>query len=53
MRKIMGAFYDLDTFIQRLYGIEVPIPYAVYLERATIPQRKKIINTVKKMIRHD
>jgi pyruvate dehydrogenase E1 component beta subunit len=47
------AFYDLDAPVQRLCGVEVPIPYPSHLEEAAVPQKKDIINAVKKMIRHD
>lgn len=47
------AFYDLDAPIQRLCGIEVPIPYPIHLEEAAVPQVNDIVNAVKKMIHHD
>ncbi|MFV5689396.1 hypothetical protein ACM55M_12315 [Flavobacterium sp. ZT3R25] len=47
------GFYDLDAPAQRLCGVEVPIPYCAHTEEAAIPQKKNIVNTVKKMIRHD
>jgi pyruvate dehydrogenase E1 component beta subunit len=47
------AFYDLDLPIQRLCGVEVPIPYPIHLEEAAVPQINDIINAVKKMIHHD
>jgi pyruvate dehydrogenase E1 component beta subunit len=50
MEKI---FYDLDAPVQRLCGVEVPIPYPAHLEQAAIPQKNDIVNTVKKMIHHD
>lgn len=52
-RIMEKAFYDLDAPVQRLCGIEVPIPYSAHLEEAAIPQRNDIVNAVKKMIRHD
>lgn len=50
MEKI---FYDLDAPVQRLCGVEVPIPYPAHLEQAAIPQKNDIVNIVKKMIHHD
>lgn len=50
MEKI---FYDLDTPVQRLCGVEVPIPYPAHLEQGAIPQKNDIVDTVKKMIHHD
>jgi pyruvate dehydrogenase E1 component beta subunit len=47
------AFYDLDSPIQRLCGVEVPIPYPIHLEEATVTQINDITNAVKKMIHHD
>jgi pyruvate dehydrogenase E1 component beta subunit len=46
-------FYDLDAPVQRLCGVEVPIPYPAHLEQAAIPQKNDIVNAVKKMIHHD
>jgi pyruvate dehydrogenase E1 component beta subunit len=50
MEKI---FYDLDAPVQRLCGVEVPIPYPAHLEQGAIPQQNDIVNAVKKMIHHD
>lgn len=50
MEKI---FYDLDAPVQRLCGVEVPIPYPAHLEQAAIPQKNDIVDIVKKMIHHD
>ena len=47
------AFYELDAPIQRICGVEVPIPYPKHLEDASIPQKEDIVNTVKKMMQHD
>jgi pyruvate dehydrogenase E1 component beta subunit len=52
-RIMEKGFYDLDAPVQRLCGVEVPIPYSAHMEEAAIPQKKDIVNTVKKMIRHD
>lgn len=50
MEKI---FYDLDAPVQRLCGAEVPIPYPAHLEEASVPQKKDIVNAIKKMMQHD
>lgn len=52
-RIMEKGFYDLDQPVQRLCGIEVPIPYPAHLEEAAVPQKTDIMNKVKKMIRHD
>ncbi len=49
-RIMENIFYDLDAPVQRLCGIESPIPYPAYLEGAAIPQKNDNINAVKKMI---
>jgi pyruvate dehydrogenase E1 component beta subunit len=45
MEKI---FYELDAPVQRLCGVEVPIPYPLHLENASVPQKDDIVNAVKK-----
>ncbi|MDC1504217.1 pyruvate dehydrogenase complex E1 component subunit beta [Winogradskyella sp.] len=50
MEKI---FYELDAPVLRLAGVEVPIPYPLHLEDASVPQKNDIINAVKKMLNHD
>ena len=52
-RIVENVFYDLDAPVQRLGGVEVPIPYPKHLEDASIPQKADIINRVKKMMQHD
>jgi len=52
-RIMEKAFYELDAPVQRLCGVEVPIPYPSHLENAAIPQKNDIVNAVKKMIPHD
>ena len=46
------AFYDLDAPVQRLCGVEVPIPYPKHLEDACIPQKEQIVNMAKKICTH-
>ncbi len=45
-----GAFYDLDTPVQRVCSAEVPIPYAKHMEDATLPQVATIVETVRRML---
>lgn len=52
-RIMENVFYELDAPVQRLGGVEVPIPYPKHLEDASIPQVEDIINKVKKMLQHD
>lgn len=52
-RIMEKAFYELDAPVQRLCGVEVPIPYPKHLEDACIPQKENIISAVKKMMGHD
>jgi pyruvate dehydrogenase E1 component beta subunit len=52
-RIMENVFYELDAPVQRLGGVEVPIPYPKHLEDASIPQPTDIINKVKQMLQHD
>jgi len=51
-RIMENAFFDLDAPIQRLCGVEVPIPYPKHLEDASIPQKEDIVDSVLKMIQN-
>ncbi len=46
------CFYDLDAPVQRLCGVEVPIPYPKHLEDASIPQKDQIIVAVENILKH-
>ena len=48
-----NVFYDLDAPVQRLGGVEVPIPYPKHLEDASIPQVPDIVQKVKTILQHD
>ena len=50
-RIMERAFYDLDAPVERLCGVEVPMPYARHLEQAALPQTEDIISTVKRMVK--
>ncbi|ULQ54632.1 alpha-ketoacid dehydrogenase subunit beta [Flavihumibacter fluvii] len=52
-RIMENCFYELDAPVQRLCGVEVPIPYPKHLEDAAVPQKDDIISLVKKILRHD
>ena len=45
------CFYELDAPVQRLCGVEVPIPYPKHLEEASIPQKDHIVSTIKKILK--
>lgn len=49
-RIMERAFYDLDLPVERLCGVEVPMPYSKHLEQAALPQPETIVATVKKML---
>jgi pyruvate dehydrogenase E1 component beta subunit len=52
-RIMEKKFYDLDAPVQRLCGVEVPIPYPAHLEEAAVPQKQDIVNAIKKMLGHE
>jgi pyruvate dehydrogenase E1 component beta subunit len=49
-RIMEKAFYELDAPVNRLCGVEVPIPYPLHLEEASVPQKSDIVNAVKRII---
>lgn len=46
------CFYELDAPVQRLCGIEVPMPYSKHMEDASLPQKDQIIATIKNILQH-
>lgn len=44
------AFYELDAPMGRVCTKEVPIPYAWHLEEAALPNAKKIVDEIKKVM---
>lgn len=52
-RIMEHAFFDLDAPVQRLCGVEVPIPYPKHLEDASIPQKEDIVNAILNMVQYD
>ncbi|MDE1943078.1 MAG: alpha-ketoacid dehydrogenase subunit beta [Betaproteobacteria bacterium] len=49
-RLMEGAFYDLDAPVARVCSEEVPMPYALPLEEAVLPQPAKIVTAVKELM---
>lgn len=52
MRVMEQAFYELDAPVQRVCGVEVPVPYAKHLEDAALPQISQIVATVGSLLAH-
>ncbi len=50
MRVIEGAFDWLDAPPVRVHGMDVPLPYAVNLEKLAVPQPEWVVDAVKKLI---
>lgn len=50
-RIIEGMFYELDSPPVRLCSAEVPVPYAMHLEEAALPQVATIRDTARAMVR--
>lgn len=51
-RIMEKCFYELDAPVQRLGGIEVPIPYPRHLEDASIPRKDQIVFAAKNIVKH-
>lgn len=49
-RIMEGAFYDLDAPVARVCSAEVPIPYAMQLEDAALPQPASIAAAARKVV---
>lgn len=45
-----SAFDYLDSPVIRVTGVDVPMPYAVNLEKLALPSKEDIINSVKKAV---
>jgi pyruvate/2-oxoglutarate/acetoin dehydrogenase E1 component len=52
-RIVEGAFFELDAPVARVCSAEVPIPYAMHLEDAAIPQTQTIVAAVRKVVGRD
>lgn len=46
------AFDSLDAPPERICGAEIPMPYAVNLERQALPSIDDIVNTARKLVNH-
>jgi pyruvate/2-oxoglutarate/acetoin dehydrogenase E1 component len=49
-RIMEGAFDELDAPVARVCSAEVPIPYAMHLEDAAVPQVETIVAAVRKVV---
>jgi pyruvate/2-oxoglutarate/acetoin dehydrogenase E1 component len=49
-RIMEQAFFELDGPVDRLCGVEVPIPYAKHLEYAALPQAETIAAAVRRLV---
>ena len=52
-RIMEQAFFELDRPVARLCGAEVPMPYSMVLEDASIPQVETIVAAVKGLVDHE
>jgi pyruvate dehydrogenase E1 component beta subunit len=46
------AFDSLDAPPERIAGAEIPMPYAINLERQALPSIDDIVNTARKLVNH-
>ncbi|KAJ6633477.1 Pyruvate dehydrogenase E1 component subunit beta, mitochondrial, partial [Pseudolycoriella hygida] len=44
------TFFHLDAPVHRVTGVDVPMPYAVSLEAAALPQSKDVVAAVKSVL---
>jgi pyruvate dehydrogenase E1 component beta subunit len=44
------AFHYLDAPVERITGADVPMPYAINLEKAALPQIEDITRAVKRTL---
>lgn len=49
-RIMERLFWDLDAPVERVCGLEVPIPYPAHLERAALPQVEDIVAAAKRSL---
>jgi pyruvate/2-oxoglutarate/acetoin dehydrogenase E1 component len=52
MRIMEQAFYELDAPVERICGVEVPVPYARHMEEAALPQVERIVSLAASMVKH-
>jgi pyruvate/2-oxoglutarate/acetoin dehydrogenase E1 component len=46
----LAAFDALDAPVERLTGVDVPMPYASNLEKVAIPHVDNIVNAIRKTL---
>ena len=44
--SVAEGFDDLDAPVERITGVDVPMPYAEHLDAAALPQPHNVINAV-------
>jgi len=44
------AFWDLDAPVERVATLEVPVPYAIHLEAAALPQADDVVAAVRRAL---
>jgi pyruvate dehydrogenase E1 component beta subunit len=49
-RIMEQAFYELDAPVQRICGVEVPVPYSKHLEEAALPQTATVVQAVSQLM---
>jgi pyruvate dehydrogenase E1 component beta subunit len=47
------AFYHLDAPVERIGGLNVPVPFSPALEDQTIPSVDRVVGTVRRLVRGD
>lgn len=45
-----GAFYHLDAPVERVCGVEVPVPYPKHLEDASLPDVPRIVAAARRVV---
>jgi pyruvate dehydrogenase E1 component beta subunit len=48
--NLAEAFDYLDAPVERVTGVDVPMPYAVNLEKMALPQQENIANAVRRAV---
>lgn len=50
MQKLGDAFDYLDAPVERVTGLDVPLPYATNLEEKALPSNENITNAIKRAV---
>jgi pyruvate dehydrogenase E1 component beta subunit len=48
--NLAEAFDYLDAPVERVTGVDVPMPYAINLEKMALPQQENIANAVRRAV---